>query len=216
MKEKPAEKQPATTGKLEALPELKKLPVPDTVLVDRVKQGSAEAFEELVRRYEHKVYSITYRMMGNPEDARDAQQEAFLRAYRFLPKFEAKSSFYTWLYRIATNVSLTKLRRRKEPRTVSLDEPLGEDGSGSLEIPDDVHTPETEFKRRRLRDAIQKAVDELPPDYKPVVVLRDMEGLPNEEVSESLGISVPAVKSRLHRGRMMLRERLAKYMAEYD
>lgn len=216
MREVPTEKRPATTGKLEALPELKKLPVPDTVLVDRVKQGSAEAFEELVRRYEHKVYNITYRMLSNPEDAREAQQEAFLRAYRFLPKFEAKSSFYTWLYRIATNVSLTKLRRRKEPRTVSLDEPLGEDGSGSLEIPDDIHTPETEFKRRRLKDAIQKAVDELPPDYKPVVVLRDMEGMPNEEVSESLGISVPAVKSRLHRGRMMLRERLAKYMAEYE
>ena len=171
----PKKERPATTGKLEALPELKKLPVPDTVLVDRVKQGSSEAFEELVRRYEHKVYNITYRMLGNPEDAREAQQEAFLRAYRFLPKFEFKSSFYTWLYRIATNVSLTKLRRRKEPRTVSLDEPLGEDGSGTLEIPDDVHTPETEFKRRRLRDAIQKAVDELPPDYKPVVVLRDME-----------------------------------------
>ena len=212
----PGDKRPATTGQLDALPELKKLPVPDTVLVERVKQGSSEAFEELVRRYEHKVYNITYRMLGSPEDAREAQQEAFLRAYRFLPKFEAKSSFYTWLYRIATNVSLTKLRRRKEPRTVSLDEPLGEDGSGSLEIPDEVHTPQTEFKRRRLREAIQKAVDELPPDYRSVVVLRDMEGMPNEEVSESLGISVPAVKSRLHRGRMMLRERLARYMAEYD
>jgi RNA polymerase sigma-70 factor (ECF subfamily) len=210
------ERKPKAEEKLQVLTELKKLPVPDTVLVERVKQGNSEAFEELVRRYEHKVYSITYRMMGNPEDAREAQQEAFLRAYRFLPKFESKSSFYTWLYRIATNVSLTKLRRRKAPPTVSLDEPLNEEGSGTLEIPDEVHTPQTEFKRRRLRDAIQKAVDELPSDYKPVVVLRDMEGLPNEEVSETLGISVPAVKSRLHRGRMMLREKLAGYMAEYE
>lgn len=210
------ERKPRAEEKLQVLTELKKLPVPDAVLVERVKQGSSEAFEELVRRYEHKVYSITYRMMGNPEDAREAQQEAFLRAYRFLPKFESKSSFYTWLYRIATNVSLTKLRRRKAPPTVSLDEPLNEEGSGTLEIPDEVHSPETEFKRRRLRDAIQKAVDELPSDYKPVVVLRDMEGLPNEEVSETLGISVPAVKSRLHRGRMMLREKLASYMAEYE
>jgi RNA polymerase sigma-70 factor (ECF subfamily) len=210
------ERKPKAEEKLQVLTELKKLPVPDTVLVERVKQGNSGAFEELVRRYEHKVYSITYRMMGNPEDAREAQQEAFLRAYRFLPKFESKSSFYTWLYRIATNVSLTKLRRRKAPPTVSLDEPLNEEGSGTLEIPDEVHTPQTEFKRRRLRDAIQKAVDELPSDYKPVVVLRDMEGLPNEEVSETLGISVPAVKSRLHRGRMMLREKLAGYMAEYE
>jgi RNA polymerase sigma-70 factor (ECF subfamily) len=207
---------PETDQQPKALTELKKLPVPDTLLVERVKAGSSEAFEELVRRYEHKIYSITYRMLGNPEDAREAQQEAFLRAYRFLPKFQFKSSFYTWLYRIATNVSLTKLRRRKEPPTVSLDEPIGEDGSGGLEIPDDTHSPLTDFKRRRLKDAIQRAVDELPPDYKPVVVLRDMEGLPNEEVSESLGISVPAVKSRLHRGRMMLREKLGRYMAEYE
>jgi len=99
---------------------------------------------------------------------------------------------------------------------VSLDEPANEEGSGGLEIPDDTRSPQIDFKRGRLRDAIQRAVDELPNDYKPVVVLRDMEGLPNEEVSESLGISVPAVKSRLHRGRMILREKLAQYMAEYE
>lgn len=200
-------------GKPAGLPmaEVKQLPVPDVVLVERAKAGSSPAFEELVRRYEHKVYNVTYRMLGKDDDANEALQETFLRAYRFLPKFEGKSSFYTWVYRIATNVSLTKLRKRKEFPTVSLDEPIGDEGSEVREIPDEVHTPQVDLRRKELRDAIQKAVDELPPDYKPVVVLRDLQGLPNDEVGEVLKLSVPAVKSRLHRGRMILRERLARY-----
>jgi RNA polymerase sigma-70 factor (ECF subfamily) len=195
-----------------ALPEVKKLPLPDNTLVERAQQGDMRAFEELVRRYEHKVYSITYRMMGREDDAREAMQEAFLRAYRFLRKFEFKSSFYTWLYRIATNVSLTKLRARKQPPMVSLDEPVGEEGGAVREIPDEKHSPVTDYRRKELRDAIQQAVDGLPSDYRPVIVLRDLEGLSNSEVGEALKLSVPAVKSRLHRGRMLLRERLARYM----
>lgn len=195
-----------------AIEEVKKLPVPDSVLVERARKGDSRAFEELVRRYEHKVYSITYRMLGKEEDANEAMQDAFLRAYRFLRKFEGKSSFYTWLYRIATNVSLTRLRKRKSPPTVSLDEPIGEDGSGPREIADDRAMPETDFRRKKLREAIKQAIDSLPADYKAVLILRDLEGLPNDEVGEALNLSVPAVKSRLHRGRLILREKLSRYM----
>jgi len=190
----------------------KALPVPDDELVRRVQAGNSEAFEELVRRYERKVYNITYRMMGNEQDASEALQDTFLRAYRFLPEFQFKSSFFTWLYRIATNVSLTKLRKRKSPPIISLDEPVGEDEDLPLEIPDYKYSPEEMMRRRELQEALQKSVDSLPADYRSVVVLRDLEGLSNEEVGKILNLSVPAVKSRLHRGRLVLREKLAGYL----
>ncbi len=190
----------------------KALPVPDDELVRRSQAGNSEAFEELVRRYERKVYSITYRMMGNEQDASEALQDTFLRAFRFLPKFQFKSSFYTWLYRIATNVSLTRLRKRKSPPIVSLDEPVGDDGDLPLEIPDYKYSPEEMMRRRELHEALQKSVESLPADYRSVVVLRDLEGLSNEEVGKILNLSVPAVKSRLHRGRLVLREKLAGYL----
>jgi len=200
----------ATSKNLQLAP--KALPVPDNELVRRAQAGNDEAFEELVRRYERKVYNIAYRMMGNPADANEALQDAFLRAYRFLKRFQFKSSFYTWLYRIATNVCLTKLRKRKSPVVMSLDEPVGTDGELALEVPDHKYNPETMYRQREIREAIKEAVDELPPDYRSVVVLRDLEGLTNEEVSTILNLSVPAVKSRLHRGRLALREKLAKYV----
>ncbi len=188
------------------------LPVPDDELVRRAQAGNTEAFEELVRRYERKVYNITYRMLGNEQDASEALQDAFLRAYRFLPKFQFKSSFYTWLYRIATNVSLSRLRGRERVETVSLDQPVGESGDIALDIPDYKYTPERLMQQRELRQALQDAVSELPEDYRSVVVLRDLEDLSNEEVSKVLKLSVAAVKSRLHRGRLVLREKLAKYL----
>ena len=188
------------------------LPVPDDVLVRRVQAGNTEAFEELVRRYERKVYNITYRLMGNEQDASEALQDAFMRAYRFIGKFQFKSSFFTWLYRIATNVSLSKLRKREKIDTVSIDQPVNEAGDLPFEIPDLKYGPEKLMKQRELRAAIQKSVEELPEDYRSVVVLRDLEGLSNEEVSNVLHLSVAAVKSRLHRGRLVLREKLASYL----
>jgi RNA polymerase sigma-70 factor (ECF subfamily) len=188
------------------------LPVPDDELVRRVQAGNAEAFEELVRRYERKVYNITFRLMGNDQDASEALQDTFLRAYRFIHKFQFKSSFFTWLYRIATNVSLSNLRKRPKIETVSIDEPVNESGDLPLEIPDVKYSPEVMMKRRELRRALQEAVDQLPSDYRSVVVLRDLEGLSNEEVSKVLNLSVAAVKSRLHRGRLVLRRQLARYL----
>lgn len=188
------------------------LPVSDEELVRRAQQGKVEAFEELVRRYERKVYNITYRLLGNEEDATEALQDTFLRTYRSISRFKFKSSFYTWLYRIATNVSLTKLRRRKTQETVSLDEPIKNTDDLKYDIPDSHTTPEQAFEQKRLRERLQEAIARLPEEYRTVVVMRDLEGLSNEEVSATLGITVPAVKSRLHRGRMALRAQLARYL----
>ncbi len=188
------------------------LPVSDKELVRRAQQGKVEAFEELVRLYERKVYNITYRLLGNEEDANEALQDTFVRAYRSISRFKFKSSFYTWLYRIATNVSLTKLRRRKTQETVSLDEPVKNTDDLKYDIPDSHSTPEQAFEQKRLRERLQEALARLPKEYRTVVVMRDLEGLSNEEVSATLGITVPAVKSRLHRGRMALREQLARYL----
>jgi RNA polymerase sigma-70 factor (ECF subfamily) len=188
------------------------LPVPDDELVRRVQAGNTEAFEELVRRYDRRIYNVTYRLMGNEQDASEALQDAFLRAYRFIGKFQFKSSFFTWLYRIATNVCLSKLRKRPKVETVSIDAAVNEDGDLPLEIPDFKYNPEKMMKQRELRKALQDEVDRLPEDYKSVVVLRDLEGLSNEEVSKVLNLSVAAVKSRLHRGRLVLREKLAAYL----
>lgn len=188
------------------------LPVADEELIRRVQQGEVAAFEELVRRYERKVYNIAYRLLGNEEDATEALQDTFLRAYRYIPGFKFKSSFYTWLYRIATNVSLTKLRRRKKTTTVSLDEPVKNTDDLMFDIPDNHTTPEEAFAQKRLRERLQAAIEKLPAELRAVVVLRDLEGLSNEEVSKTLGLSVPAVKARLHRGRIALREKMARYL----
>ncbi len=188
------------------------LPVSDEELVRRFQQGNMEAFEELVRRYERKVYNITYRLLGNEQDATEALQDTFLRAYRFMSKFQFKSSFYTWLYRIATNVSLTRLRRRKNVEVVSLDAPVPDTDDLKFDLPDTAKTPEEAFAQKRLREKLDQAVRELPEEYRKVVVLRDLQGLSNEEVSRILKLSVPAVKSRLHRARLALREKLAGYI----
>lgn len=184
------------------------LPVTDDELVRRVQAGRDEAFDELVRRYERKVYNICYRMLGNDQDASEALQDTFLRAFRFLPRFQFKSSFFTWIYRIATNVSLTRLRKRKQPEIVSLDEPVNEAGDVPLEIPDAKYSPEEVHRQTVLREKLNAAVDSLPAEHREVVKLRDFEGQSNEEVAAALGISVAAVKSRLHRGRLAIRDRL--------
>jgi RNA polymerase sigma-70 factor (ECF subfamily) len=207
-------------GKLEVkLPERapRALPVADLELVKKAQAGDNDAFSELVRRYEHKVYNIAYRMLGNEEEAKDAMQDVFIRVYRFLKKFRSESSFYTWIYRITTNVCLTRLKRRQktEALTRSLDETIKfDDDEVTMEIPDYRQNPEILYMQQRLREALQLAINELPSDYRAVVVLRDLQGLSNKEVSKALKISVAAVKSRLHRGRIILREKLAHYLEQ--
>lgn len=189
--------------------ELKSLPLTESELIKRAKEGNDEAFEMLISRYEKKIYNLAYRFLNNEEDAAEVLQETLIRAYRFLKKFEERSSFYTWLYRIAVNVALRKLKKRaKESKVVSLDEGIPQHEGIPQEIPDEAQNPEVIYKRKQIQETVQKALAELPEAYRSVVFLRDVEGLSNKEVAEILKISVSAVKSRLHRGRLFLREKL--------
>jgi RNA polymerase sigma-70 factor (ECF subfamily) len=184
----------------------------ELALVDRSRAGDASAFSELVERYERKIYRLAKHITQNDEDAEDVLQESFMKAYTHLDSFQGDSKFYTWLVRIAVNEALMKLRKRKTDRTVSLDEPqdTGEDlVAREIAVWDD--DPEKKYSREELADILDKAVQSLKPSFRTVFVLRDIEELSTEDTAETLGISVPAVKSRLLRARLQLRERLTRY-----
>jgi len=184
----------------------------ELTLVQAAKRGDDSAFEELVRRYDRNVFRIAQHITQNREDAEDVVQEAFLKAYRNLAQFQEQSKFYTWLVRIAVNEALMKLRRRKPERTVSLDEDIKtEDDSLPREIADWSPNPEQQYTQSELREILSKTIQGLPPGFRTVFVLRDVEGLSTEETAAALELSVPAVKSRLLRARLQLRERLGKY-----
>jgi len=181
-------------------------------LVQAAKRGDDSAFEELVRRYDRNVFRIAQHITQNREDAEDVVQEAFLKAYGNLQQFQEQSKFYTWLVRIAVNEALMKLRRRKPERTVSLDEDIKtEDDSLPREIADWSPNPEQQYTQSELREILSKTIQGLPPGFRTVFVLRDVEGLSTEETAAALELSVPAVKSRLLRARLQLRERLGRY-----
>lgn len=189
--------------------EIKSLPLTESELIKRAKEGNDEAFEMLISQYEKKIYNLAYRFLNNEEDAIEVLQETLIRAYRFIKKFQEKSSFYTWLYRIAMNVTLKKLKKRsREDKIVSLDQTVPGYEDIPQEIPDETQNPEVIYERKKIQEAVQKALQELPDAYRSVVFLKDVEGLSNKEVAEILKLSVPAVKSRLHRGRLFLREKL--------
>src|ERR1700688_3264711 len=184
----------------------------ELTLAQAAKRGDDQAFEELVRRYDRNVFRIAQHITQNREDAEDVVQEAFLKAYGNLAKFQEQSKFYTWLERIAVNEALMKLRRRKPERTVSLDEEVKtEDDSLPREVADWSPNPEQMYNQAELRDILTRTIQGLPSGFRTVFVLRDVEGLSTEETAEALGLSIPAVKSRLLRARLQLRERLNRY-----
>jgi RNA polymerase sigma-70 factor (ECF subfamily) len=184
----------------------------ERALVQAAKRGDDSAFEELVRRYDRNVFRIAQHITQNREDAEDVVQEAFLKAYGNLARFQEQSKFYTWLVRIAVNEALMKLRRRKPERSVSLDEEIrSEDDSLPREIADWSPNPEQQYTQAELREILSKTIQGLPPGFRTVFVLRDVEGLSTEETAAALELSVPAVKSRLLRARLQLRERLSRY-----
>jgi RNA polymerase sigma-70 factor (ECF subfamily) len=186
--------------------------VDDAVLVAQTREGDARAFSELVKRYEGKVFRLAQHVTQNREDAEDVLQETFLKAYEHLDQFRGDSKFYTWIVRIAVNQALMKLRRRKSDKAVSLDETIdtGEDNI-VREIAAWDEDPEQQFSREEIGSILDKAVESLEPIYRSVFVLRDIEDLSTEETAEALDLSVPAVKSRLLRARLQLREKLTRY-----
>jgi RNA polymerase sigma-70 factor (ECF subfamily) len=184
----------------------------EMALVRAAKQGDVSAFEELVRRYDRNVFRIANHITHNAEDAEDVVQEAFLKAYQNLNRFQEQSKFYTWLVRIAVNEALMKLRRRRSDKTVSMDQDIEtEEDTIPREIADWSPNPEQQFKQEELKEILQKTIQGLPAGFRTVFVLRDVEGLSTEETAEALDLSIPAVKSRLLRARLQLRERLNKY-----
>jgi len=184
----------------------------ESQLLAKAREGDANAFSDLVTRYSRKIYRLAKHITQNDEDAEDVLQETFLKAYGHLADFQGQSKFYTWIVRIAVNESLMKLRKRKSDRTVPLDEPLdtGEDTVvREIAVWDD--NPEHQYSREELGRILDEAVESLRPAFRTVFVLRDIEELSTEETAEALGISVPAVKSRLLRARLQLRERLTRF-----
>jgi RNA polymerase sigma-70 factor, ECF subfamily len=185
--------------------------IDESTLVAQAREGDTVAFGELVRRYEGKIFRLAQHITQNREDAEDVLQETFLKAYEHLDQFQGNSKFYTWIVRIAVNQALMKLRRRKADRSVSLDETIdtGEDNI-VREIAAWGEDPEERFSREELGELLDSAIKGLEPPYRSVFVLRDIEDLSTEETADALGLSVPAVKSRLLRARLQLREKLTR------
>ena len=186
--------------------------IDESQIVAQAREGDTAAFNELTRRYEGKIFRLAQHITQNREDAEDVLQETFLKAYEHLDQFKGDSKFYTWIVRIAVNQALMKLRRRKTDKSVSLDETIdtGED-TVTREIAAWDENPEQRFSREELGGILDSAVESLEPLYRSVFVLRDIEELSTEETAEALGLSIPAVKSRLLRARLQLREKLTRF-----
>jgi RNA polymerase sigma-70 factor (ECF subfamily) len=186
--------------------------VSDEQLVVMSRQGDGQAFGELVQRYQNRVYSLAYRYMGNEDDAYDMAQETFIKAFRSLRSFKGESSFGTWIYRVTTNVCLDEIRRRKR-RVVplSLDEPVATaDGNEyEKEIADNSLGADILYEHKELSQYIQKLLDEMKPDHKAAIILRDIMELSYEEIAAVLDCSVGTVKSRINRARNILKKKLS-------
>jgi len=183
----------------------------ESLLVEKARQGDVEAFSSLIAKYERRVYRMARQITQNDEDAEDVLQDTFLKAYEHLKSFQGQSKFYTWLTRIAVNESLMKLRKRKSDRTVSMDDNIEtEEESIVREIAVWDGTPEQKYGQEELRAILDDAIQSLKPIFRTVFVLRDVEEMSTEETAEMLGLSIAAVKSRLLRARLQLREKLTR------
>lgn len=183
----------------------------DLDLVNQVAKGLEGAFEELLERYSTRVMNLALRITRNQEDAEEVLQDVFITIFKKVATFENRAAFSSWLYRVTMNASFMKIRARNRRRTVSMEEidpheqekwSTGRSDTSSIEYLTTSH---------ELRHVLQDAIDALPYDYRAIFVLRDVDGLSNQATSEILGLSVPAVKSRLHRARVLLRESLQSY-----
>ena len=188
---------------------------PDVALVARAKEGDTAAFEQLVRQYERQIFRTALHITQNREDAEDITQDVFFKAFQKLDQFKGDSKFSTWLVRIAVNESLMRLRKRKTSKTVSMDQDLQTDeGSIPRDFAEWRPNPEQIYSQSELGDILRKTIAGLPPGFRTVFTLRDIENLSTEETAEALKLSVPAVKSRLLRARLQLRERLSRYFRQ--
>jgi len=183
----------------------------ESALVELARQGDDAAFSTLVNRYNRKIFRLAKNITQNDEDAEDVLQDAFLKAYTHLDSFHGDSKFYTWVVRIAVNEALMKLRKRRSDKTVSLDEEID---TGEEQVTREIAVwdgdPEQKYGQTELRQILDEAIQNLKPAFRVVFQLRDVEELSTEETAEALDLSIPAVKSRLLRARLQLRERLTR------
>ena len=188
----------------------------DVADVARARSGDESAFQALVERHSRSLFRLAYRMTGNEHDAEDVVQETFLKAYRRLEQFEDRAHFGSWLYRIAANAAYQKLRaRRSKAHEIAIEDvlPAFDDAGRHFEpMADWSERVDEQALQGELRRVLGAAIDGLPPDYRTALVLHDVEGLSNPDIAEALGISLPAVKSRVHRSRLFVRKQLADYM----
>jgi RNA polymerase sigma-70 factor, ECF subfamily len=190
-------------------------PKSDVELVEAFRKGDHASFVELVDRYTQKAHNLALRITRNQEDAEEILQDVFVTVFNKIDKFEGKSAFSSWLYRITVNTSFMKLRKRKQTPAISLEDI--NPGVRENWVSKSVDSSDTNYisSRHELREALEKAISRLPGEYRIIFVLRDVDGLSNQEVGDILNLTVPAVKSRLHRSRLMLRKRLQKYYEDY-
>jgi len=186
----------------------------DLDLINDFRKGDQLAFEELLSRYNNKVFSLASRLTRNPEDAEEVLQDVFVTVHRKIAGFEGKSSFSSWLYRVTVNAAFMKLRKRRQEPAVALEDVMQQKHHvAALESPEGAFV-DSQSIRNEMLEALEVAIRKLPDDYRPVFVLRDVDGLTSREVGRILNLTVPAVKSRLHRSRLMLRRRLSRFFEE--
>lgn len=195
----------------------------DVELVARARDGDVDAFARLAERHQRQLYRLALRMMGNEADAEEVLQEAFLHAFQKLGEFRGDAAFNSWIYRITANSALMRLRRqRRSPEVLATeDRPTGELPAGPSFAPDGGYAepPRSDWSLRaddalhnqQLGQAIVRAVENLSEDYRVVFLMKDVDGLSNEQIADALGLTVPAVKSRLHRSRLALRGQLSEF-----
>lgn len=176
----------------------------EALTVQRVLDGDVNEYEKLVLEYQKNVYNLALRMTGNAEDAADMAQEAFIKAYNSLASYRGDSRFSVWLYRIVSNVCLDFLRARKRRQTVSLSVVDDEGEETELEISDESASPEKLLERSMTRDAVRRGLQELAPEYRQILILRELQGMSYDEIAETLGLESGTVKSRIFRARKKL------------
>ncbi|MBP9838671.1 MAG: sigma-70 family RNA polymerase sigma factor [Proteobacteria bacterium] len=188
----------------------------DLELITKFTNGCELSYMELITRYETKVHNLAMRLTKNPEDAEEVLQDVFLTVYRKIESFEGKAKFSSWLYRITVNAAFMKLRKRKQDQSISLDDMTPHAQNKALyEKNTYAIYSDSMAINNEVREMLEGAIHKLPDEYRAVFILRDIDGLSNKEVSEILTLSIPAVKSRLHRSRLMLRKKLRKFYNDY-
>ena len=187
----------------------------DEELLRQIRKGDEPALEELLRRHQGKIYGLSVRMLRNPHDAEEVLQDVALTIFQKAGTFQGRSAVSSWIYRITMNGCLMKLRKRPKVPAIPLEglgPAMNEEGMATERVADWTALPREQLDSKELAARIDEAAGELPPEYRTVFVLRDVEGLPAQEVCEILQVSLPALKSRLHRARLFLRKKLAEYL----